>query len=143
MAVQGHLTCSASGRFQTGNASVDKKVLIVDDSATVRQQVREALVDSGFEVLEAADGFEGLNAIEASQDLVAVVCDVNMPRLGGLQLLEALNEKGKVPALPVVMLTTEGQPALMQRAKAAGARGWLVKPFKAAALVATLRRLTA
>jgi two-component system, chemotaxis family, chemotaxis protein CheY len=122
---------------------LDKKILVVDDSATVRQQVRAALADTGFEVVEAADGLEGLDAITARNDLAAVVCDVNMPRLGGLQMLEMLNEKGKVPALPVVMLTTEGQPALMQQAKAAGARGWLVKPFKPATLVATLRKLTA
>lgn len=122
---------------------MDKKILVVDDSATVRQQVRAALADTGFEIVEAADGVEGLDAIVAREDLAAVVCDVNMPRLGGLQLLEMLNEKGRVPALPVVMLTTEGQPALMQRAKAAGARGWLVKPFKPATLVATLRKLTA
>ncbi|HEX2670873.1 MAG TPA: response regulator [Polyangiaceae bacterium] len=122
---------------------MDKKILVVDDSATVRQQVRAALADTGFEVVEAADGLEGLDAINGRSDLAAVVCDVNMPRLGGLQMLEMLNEKGKVPALPVVMLTTEGQPALMQQAKAAGARGWLVKPFKPATLVATLRKLTA
>jgi two-component system chemotaxis response regulator CheY len=121
---------------------LDKKILVVDDSATVRQQVRAALADTGFEVVEAADGLEGLDAINGRSDLAAVVCDVNMPRLGGLQMLEMLNEKGKVPALPVVMLTTEGQPALMQQAKAAGARGWLVKPFKPATLVATLRKLT-
>ncbi len=121
---------------------MDKKILVVDDSATVRQQVRAALADTGFEVVEAADGLEGLDAINGRSDLAAVVCDVNMPRLGGLQMLEMLNEKGKVPALPVVMLTTEGQPALMQQAKAAGARGWLVKPFKPATLVATLRKLT-
>jgi two-component system chemotaxis response regulator CheY len=122
---------------------LDKKILVVDDSATVRQQVRAALADTGFEIVEAADGIEGLDAIAARQDLAAVVCDVNMPRLGGLQLLETLSAQGKVPGLPVVMLTTEGQPALMQRAKAAGARGWLVKPFKPATLVATLRKLTA
>jgi two-component system chemotaxis response regulator CheY len=122
---------------------LDKKILVVDDSATVRQQVRAALADTGFEIVEAADGQEGLDTIVARQDLAAVVCDVNMPRLGGLQLLEMLSERGRVPGLPVVMLTTEGQPALMQRAKAAGARGWLVKPFKPATLVATLRKLTA
>ncbi|MDF3064431.1 MAG: Chemotaxis regulator - transmits chemoreceptor signals to flagelllar motor component CheY [Polyangiaceae bacterium] len=130
--------CSAEG-----DNALDKKILVVDDSATVRQQVRAALADTGFEIVEAADGIEGLDAIAARQDLAAVVCDVNMPRLGGLQLLETLSAQGKVPGLPVVMLTTEGQPALMQRAKAAGARGWLVKPFKPATLVATLRKLTA
>jgi len=121
---------------------VDKKILIVDDSATVRQQVRAALVGTGFEIVEAADGVEGLETIVARDDLAAVVCDVNMPRMGGIQMLEMLGLKGKLPGLPIVMLTTEGQPGLVQQAKAAGARGWLVKPFKPAALVATLRKLT-
>lgn len=121
---------------------MDKKVLIVDDSATVRQQVRAALIGNGFEIIEAADGVEGLEAIVASEDLAAVVCDVNMPRMGGIQMLEMLGAKGKLPGLPIVMLTTEGQPGLIQQAKAAGAKGWLVKPFKPAALVATLRKLT-
>ncbi len=122
---------------------MDKKILVVDDSATVRQQVRAALVDTGFEIVEAADGVEGFDTILGRGDLAAVICDVNMPRMNGLQMLQMLSEKGRVPALPVVMLTTEGQPALMQQAKAAGARGWLVKPFKPATLVATLRKLTA
>jgi two-component system, chemotaxis family, chemotaxis protein CheY len=121
---------------------MDKKVLIVDDSATVRQQVRAALIGNGFEIIEAADGVEGLEAIVAFEDLAAVVCDVNMPRMGGIQMLEMLGAKGKLPGLPIVMLTTEGQPGLIQQAKAAGAKGWLVKPFKPAALVATLRKLT-
>jgi len=122
---------------------VDKKVLVVDDSATVRQQVRSALVGTGFEIVEAADGVEGLNAIVERDDLAAVVCDVNMPRMGGLEMVEMVGAKGKLAGLPIVMLTTEGQPSLVRQAKAAGARGWLVKPFKPEVLVATLRKLTA
>lgn len=122
---------------------MDKKVLVVDDSATVRQQVRSALSGAGFDVLEAADGVEGLQTIVDCVDLAAVLCDVNMPRMGGLQMLELVKAKGRLPALPVVMLTTEGQPALVQQAKAVGAKGWMVKPFKPEQLVATLRKLTA
>ena len=120
---------------------VAKKILVIDDSATVRQQVRKALGDASFEVVEAEDGVEGLEAILGRQDLAAVLCDVNMPRLGGLEMLEMLNAKGKPAGLPILMLTTEGQPALVQRAKAAGANGWIVKPFKADLLVATIRKL--
>jgi two-component system, chemotaxis family, chemotaxis protein CheY len=120
---------------------VAKKILIIDDSATVRQQVRKALADASFEVVEAEDGLEGLEVILGRQDLAAVLCDVNMPRLGGLEMLEMLNAKGKPAGLPILMLTTEGQPALVQRAKAAGANGWIVKPFKAELLVATIRKL--
>jgi two-component system chemotaxis response regulator CheY len=120
---------------------VAKKILIIDDSATVRQQLRKALVAASFEVVEAADGVEGLDAIIGRQDLAAVLCDVNMPRMGGLEMLEMLNAKGKPAGLPIVMLTTEGQPALVQKAKAAGAKGWIVKPFKPELLLATIRKL--
>ncbi len=122
---------------------MDKKILIIDDSATVRNQVRAALVGNGFEILEAADGVEGLSAIVEQPDLAAVVCDVNMPRMGGLQMLELAKAKGLLATLPVVMLTTEGQPALVQQAKALGAKGWIVKPFKPELLVLTMRKLTA
>jgi two-component system chemotaxis response regulator CheY len=66
-----------------------------------------------------------------------------MPRMGGLEMLEMVSAKGKLVGLPILMLTTEGQPALVKQAKAAGARGWIVKPFKPEVLVATLRKLTA
>jgi len=122
---------------------VDKKILIVDDSATVRQQVRVALVGAGFEIVEAADGVEGLQALTERDDIVAVVCDVNMPRMGGLEMLELVKARGKLAALAVLMLTTEGQPALVQRAKALGAKGWIVKPFKPELLVAAMHKLTA
>lgn len=121
---------------------MDKKILIVDDSATVRQQVRVALSSAGFEIVEAGDGVEGLQVIAERDDLAAVVCDVNMPRMGGLEMLELMKARGKLPALPVLMLTTEGQPALVQKAKALGAKGWMVKPFKLEFLVATIRKLT-
>ena len=121
---------------------MDKKILIIDDSATIRQQVRNALVGAGFEIVEAADGVEGLEVITERNDLAAVLCDVNMPRMGGLQMLELVKAKGRLETLPVVMLTTEGQPKLVQQAKAVGARAWIVKPFKADQLVATMRKLT-
>ena len=121
---------------------MDKKILIVDDSATIRQQVRSALAGAGFEIVEAADGVEGLQAIVEASDIAGVLCDVNMPRMGGLEMLEMVKAKGKLVGLPVVMLTTEGQPALVQQAKAIGAKGWIVKPFKPEHLVATMRKLT-
>ncbi|HEY4221162.1 MAG TPA: response regulator [Myxococcota bacterium] len=113
-----------------------KKILVVDDSATVRLQVRGALLRAGYEVLEAVDGVDAYAQLQASTDIAAVVCDVNMPRMDGIELLE------KVKAgPPTLMLTTEGEPALVARAKLAGAKGWLVKPFKSDVLVAALGRL--
>ncbi|MEM6930007.1 MAG: response regulator, partial [Myxococcota bacterium] len=93
-----------------------KKVLIVDDSATVRQQVGGALRQAGFEVIEASDGEMGAQTIESDSSIQLVVCDVNMPRMGGMQMLERVKSSGKFDGLPIVMLTTESKPELIQKA---------------------------
>ena len=118
-----------------------KKILVVDDSPTVRQQVGLALSQAGFQVLEAVDGMDGIGKVDASVALL--ICDVNMPRMNGLDMLEKLRTDARWNALPIVMLTTDGQPALIERAKKAGAKGWIIKPFKAELLVAAVQRLTA
>src|SRR5437016_2216855 len=117
------------------------KVLIIDDSMMVRQQVGRALTAAGFSVVEAIDGVDALQKLESSPEMRLVVCDVNMPRMNGIEFLERLNADHS--SVPVVMLTTEGQPELIQRAKALGAKGWIVKPFKPDLLVAAARKLTA
>jgi two-component system, chemotaxis family, chemotaxis protein CheY len=116
-------------------------VLVVDDSLTVRQQVARALEGAGFSVVEAVDGADALEKLASSPGMGLIVCDVNMPRMNGIEFLERLVANGS--ALPVVMLTTEGQPELIQRAKALGAKGWIVKPFKSELLVAAAKRLMA
>jgi two-component system chemotaxis response regulator CheY len=118
-----------------------KKILVVDDSPSVRQQLRNALSEAGYDVIEAADGEEGALHISGVGDLAAVVCDVNMPRLGGIEMLERVRDR--LATLPVLMLTTDGQPALVQRAREVGARGWIVKPFKTSHLLASVEKLTA
>jgi two-component system, chemotaxis family, chemotaxis protein CheY len=127
--------------FELRKRRMTKRVLIVDDSATVRKQVRTALAD--FDIVEASDGIEGAETIGRLSDLAAVICDVNMPRMGGLEMLETVKKDPKHALLPFVMLTTEGQHELVQRAKAAGAKGWIVKPFKPELLLAAVRKLTA
>jgi two-component system chemotaxis response regulator CheY len=122
---------------------VSKKILVVDDSSTVRQQVRLALTQAGFTVIEAVDGLDGAEKIESDNTISMVICDVNMPRMNGLEMLSRVKGGGKRPNLPVVMLTTEGQPALIRQAKANGAKGWIVKPFKADMLVAACQKLAA
>lgn len=117
------------------------KVMVVDDSGFVRQHVRRVLTEAGFEVLEACDGDEGLAVLKNTPEMAMVVCDVNMPNRSGLEFLEALAaEPGR--KVPVVMLTTEGQHELILRAKALGAKGWIVKPFKPEMLVLTVQKLT-
>ncbi|MCP4680396.1 MAG: response regulator [Deltaproteobacteria bacterium] len=117
-----------------------KRVLIVDDSQSVRQQVRLALTQAGHETVEAEDGLEGAEKIKSDSSLCMVICDINMPKMNGLEMLEDVTKIIQA-GLPVIMLTTEGQPAMIKRAKAAGAKGWIVKPFKAAQLVATVNKL--
>ena len=114
-------------------------VLVVDDSLMVRRQVSSALTAAGFKTIEATDGADALAKLDAHPDAALVVCDVNMPRMNGIELLEATRPKR--PGLPFLMLSTEGQPELIQSAKALGAKGWMVKPFKAELLVAAARKL--
>jgi two-component system, chemotaxis family, chemotaxis protein CheY len=120
-----------------------KKILVVDDSATVRHQVGAALRQAGFDVIEAKDGAEGVDKVSSDQTIGMVLLDVNMPRMNGLEMLESIKRDGKNASIPVVMLTSEGQHDLVERAKRAGARGWIVKPFQADVLVAAVRKLTA
>ncbi len=120
------------------------KILVVDDSATMRQQVRQALTSGGFEVLEAVDGQDGLAKVTADKDVKVMILDVNMPRMNGIELAEALHANGRMAAgLNVVMLTTEGHAELIARAKAAGAKGWIVKPFKPELLLAAVKKMAA
>ncbi len=117
------------------------KVLVVDDSASVRQQVGLALAQGGFEVAEAVDGLDAVSKLATISGIRLVISDVNMPRMNGLELLENIKADGRHAHIPILMLTTEGQPALVQRAKAAGAKGWIIKPFKADLLVAAVKKL--
>jgi two-component system, chemotaxis family, chemotaxis protein CheY len=118
-----------------------KKILVVDDSRTVRQQLGGLLTEAGYEVVEASDGIEGVETISAMPDLSLVICDVNMPKMNGVEMLVLVKQDPRNAKLQVLMLTTEGQPALITRAKEAGARGWIVKPFKQELLLATVRKL--
>lgn len=116
------------------------KVLVIDDSLMVRRQVGRALTGAGFVIVEATDGVDAIEKLSESPDTSLIVCDVNMPRMSGLEFLEHLNASGS--KVPVVMLTTEGQPDMIQRAKSLGAKGWIVKPFKPDLLVVAAQRLT-
>lgn len=113
-------------------------VMVVDDSFTIREQVSRALEAAGYDVLQAVDGVDALEKYRASPQISLVVCDVNMPRMSGIEFLEQAREVGSAP---VVMLTTEGQVELIRRAKSLGASGWITKPFKADLLVAAARKL--
>jgi two-component system chemotaxis response regulator CheY len=119
-----------------------KKVLIVDDSETIRQEVARALGNAGFATVEACDGIDALDRI-AESDFSLVILDVNMPRLGGLDLLDRLQQDPKTKKLPVIMLTTEAQRSMIERAKSGGAKGWLIKPVMMEHLVIAANKLAA
>ena len=116
-----------------------KKILVIDDSETIRQQVKHALAATGYEIVEAVDGVDGLEKLRAVADLDIALCDVNMPRMNGLDMIAEVQRTG--PKIPILMLTTEGQPSLIRRAREAGAKGWIVKPFKPELLVAAVTKL--
>jgi two-component system, chemotaxis family, chemotaxis protein CheY len=117
------------------------KILIVDDSAMVRRQVGAALTLAGYSTFEAVDGIDAVAKLATTTDTALIVCDVNMPRMNGIELLEKLAGDPRTARVPLVMLTTEGQPELMKRAKALGAKGWLMKPFKPELLIAVAKKL--
>ena len=118
-----------------------KTVLIVDDSVTIRQQVSLTLQAAGYQTAEACDGLEGVEVVRKTSTLALVLCDVNMPRMSGLELLETIKGDAAGPPVPVVMLTTDGSPDLIARAKRAGAKGWIVKPFRTDLLLSAVRRI--
>jgi two-component system chemotaxis response regulator CheY len=117
-----------------------KHVLIVDDSQTIRYELAAGLKAAGYAVVEARDGIAGLERLQETQ-FSMVILDVNMPRMGGLEMLETMRRDPKTAKTPVLMLTTEAQRSLVERARAAGAKGWLVKPVKIERIVSTVAAL--
>jgi two-component system, chemotaxis family, chemotaxis protein CheY len=118
-----------------------KTIIVIDDSQVIREQVSIVLKQAGYDVVEAEDGVEGAAAIRNHPAASLAICDVNMPKLGGLEMLESLRASSTATALPIIMLTTEGRPDLIERARASGAKGWMVKPFKPTMLLAAVKKI--
>jgi two-component system chemotaxis response regulator CheY len=117
-------------------------VLTVDDSRTMRDMLKHSLVAAGFRVLQAEDGIDGLEVLKTENPDV-VVTDINMPRLDGFGFIEAVRRDVGRRGIPVLVLTTEADAEKKSRAKAAGATGWIVKPFDPVKLVDAIRRVAA
>lgn len=116
------------------------KVLVVDDSNSIRDMVSFTLKSAGYQTVEACDGKQGLQTAQtAAFDLV--ISDVNMPNMDGISLCQELRKLPSFKFTPILMLTTESSPEMKQRGKAAGATGWLVKPFNPDKLLATIKRV--
>ena len=117
-----------------------KSVLTVDDSKTIRDMVSFTLKKAGYDVTEAADGSAGL-AIASRQKFDCIITDLNMPGLDGLALTKAIRANPSNRATPILLLTTETDPAKKAAGREAGATGWLVKPFNPEKLVETVRKV--
>jgi two-component system, chemotaxis family, chemotaxis protein CheY len=117
-----------------------KKVLAVDDSLTIRQLIKMTLTRAGYEVVEAEDGAKGLQKASAEVfDLV--LSDINMPEMTGIEMLRGLRKLAQYKFTPIVLVTTESQPEKKQEGKAAGATGWIVKPFEPEQLLAVVTKV--
>ena len=108
---------------------MSKVILVVDDSASVRQVVGMALRGAGYTVVEASDGKEALNKLDG-QKFNLVISDVNMPNMDGISFLKEMKQKPNYKFTPVIMLTTEGADEKKREGQAAGAKAWIVKPFR-------------
>ena len=121
---------------------MSKIILTVDDSRTMRDMLRLALVEVGFQVLQAEDGVHGLEMLEGQLPDV-IVTDINMPRLDGYGFIEGVRAHPRYRAIPILVLSTESSTEKKLRARDAGATGWIVKPFSPEKLVDAIRRVAA
>lgn len=117
-----------------------KTILIIDDSASLRQVVNIALKSAGYEVLEAVDGQDALAKL-TGQKVHLIICDLNMPNMDGITFIKELKKSSQYKFTPIIMLTTESQESKKQEAQAAGARAWVVKPFQPAQMLNAVAKL--
>ena len=119
---------------------MSKTILSVDDSASVRQMVKLTLTGAGYQVVQANDGSEGLTKARESQ-VDMVMTDLNMPVMNGLALIRELRKLPSYKGVPILFLTTESDAQLKAEAKAAGATGWITKPFQQDQLIAVVKKV--
>lgn len=115
-------------------------ILTIDDSKAMRQMIRFTLSNAGYEVVEAENGQDGLEKLSQHAPKL-VICDVNMPVMNGFEFVQSVRASTKYCGLPIIMLTSESAPEKKAQAKAAGATGWITKPFKEATLLALTKKL--
>lgn len=119
---------------------MSKIIMTVDDSASVRQMVSFTLKEAGYEVVEAVDGKDALAKLNG-KSVHMVITDLNMPNLDGIGLIREVRVNPVYKFIPIVMLTTESQDSKKQEGKAAGATGWIVKPFKPEQLITVVKKV--
>lgn len=120
---------------------MSKTILTIDDSASVRQMIVLTLSGAGHNVIEAGNGADGYSKAVA-QPVDAILTDLNMPVMNGIEFIKKYRQHPASKGVPIIFLTTESDDALKAEAKAAGATGWIVKPFKQDQLVAVIKKVT-
>lgn len=107
---------------------MEKRILAVDDSDTMREMVKETLEMGGYGVVLAVDGVDGVKKFAENPDVVLVIADINMPNMNGIEMIKEIR---KLDAeVPIITLTTESEDQMKNKGKEAGANGWIVKPFR-------------
>jgi two-component system, chemotaxis family, chemotaxis protein CheY len=125
---------------QPNESAMTKRVLTIDDSKTMRDMLMLALVEGGFDVVQAVDGQDGLDVL-GKERVDVVITDINMPRMDGYEVIRQLRSNPDHKTMPILVLTTESEAGKKKLAREAGATGWMVKPFDPDQLVATIRKV--
>lgn len=119
---------------------MSKTIMIVDDSASVRHSVAEALSEAGYNMLEACDGKDALKKLTGSR-VHLIISDVNMPNMDGIAMVKEVKQLPAYKFTPIIMLTTEGSDKVKESGKAAGVKAWMVKPFKPEQMIQAVKTL--
>ncbi|HKL41117.1 MAG TPA: response regulator [Clostridia bacterium] len=123
---------------------MNKRVLILDDSRTIRTSVKYTLQKSGYEILLAENGVEGLEVLKENNSRKdrpqMIITDINMPKMNGIEFIKEVKKNREFKFIPILVLTTESQAEMKNKGKEAGAAGWLVKPFSPEQLTGVVKR---
>lgn len=116
------------------------KILVVDDSATMRSSITFFLEENGYETVIAEDGVDGLKKL-SDNEVKMIITDINMPNMNGIEFIGHVRKDAKYKFLPIIVLTTESQEDMLNKGRAAGATGWIVKPFSNEKMIAVIKKL--
>jgi len=118
-----------------------KKIMVVDDSATIRMSLKTILTNAGFEIVQASDGEEALKMLQDGTKPDLIITDINMPKMGGLELIKNVRKLPGLRFVPILALTTESAQEKRDEARKNGATGWIVKPVKGAELLGVIKKV--
>lgn len=119
------------------------KILLVDDSETLRLQLKKLLSSKGHSIVEGADGVKGLETLKSNSDVKLIICDVNMPNMDGVTMCTMVSEDPQLKTIPIFMLTTEASADLKEKGKKAGVKAWFSKPYDETKLMSLVDKILA